>query len=197
MHCIDVAYCYTCHTFHDLCVCVYIVHTVEPCKNALANGAVVCMQFDPRLSWCPPFLFYSKFSDYSHSWWQQIKRYTGQLKPCELYCLANGYLKQLADAANSLLRLPVNSGDFLMEEYTVSACTVFCQLQRINVWVALSPDGLSNWILHSYALLLCDPFYAIFNASIHLYGKWLTLFWCLMVIHRLLCSLTCDQSHWY
>ena len=106
MHCIDVAYCCTCHTFHDLCVCVYIVHTVEPCKNAWANGAVVCMQFDPRLSWCPPFLFYSKFSDYSHSWWQQIKRYTGQLKPCELNCLANGYLKQLADAANSLLRLP-------------------------------------------------------------------------------------------
>ena len=31
---------------------------------------------------------------------------------------------------------------------------------------APGPDGLPNWILRDYAIMLCDPICAIFNASV-------------------------------
>jgi len=40
-HCIDAAYCYTCHMFDDLSVCVCAGHTGEPCDNGWTNWDAV------------------------------------------------------------------------------------------------------------------------------------------------------------
>ena len=109
-----------------------------------------------------------------------MKRFTGQSKQCELNRLAGDNIKELADAINSSLKdvsnnprpldhsdkLTVNSSDSITEQYVISPENVFCRLQRINVRKAPGPDGLPNWILRDYAILLCDPICAIFNASV-------------------------------
>ena len=116
-----------------------------------------------------------------HTWWQEIKKLTGQITRPELQVLANsmagGDVQLLADMINASLQQvskdltplsPILSAEFddSVQKYVIEPWTVFDKLSRINVHKSPGPDGIPNWFLRDFAFAVAEPVCHIFNCSV-------------------------------
>ncbi len=117
-------------------------------------------------------------------WWKRTKQIIGQQgdSDASLKALATGVCggdyKKLANMINetyqsvtkdlpeldiSTLPPPTNP---VPDKYIINIENVEKRLAQINIFKALGPDSIPNWILHDLCSVISHPICAIFNSSL-------------------------------